>query len=273
MIRALTLTVALALPLPALAEIAPRMGQLFDLIGLKQTVEIMREEGLEYGADLQAELFPGQATELWTRDVDRIYAHEAMLDLVRQAMADALEGDDIEPIIRFFDSALGRQLVELEVSARRAIMDDDVEELAKTRFEDLAAELDPRVKLLEAFVEANDLVETNVTGALNANLAFYQALNEGGAFGEELPESELLADVWSQETEVRTDTASWVFSYLNMAYDPLEADELQAYIDFSNTDAGRDLNRALFVAFDRMFVEISAQLGTAAARYMSSNDI
>ncbi len=48
-----------------------------------------------------------------------------------------------------------------------------------------------------------------------------------------------------------------------------EAD-LEALIAFSETEAGRVLNRAVFRAFDQRYSEISRALGIAAARYLTT---
>jgi hypothetical protein len=58
-----------------------------------------------------------------------------------------------------------------------------------------------------------------------------------------------------------------------MAYQPLNDADLEAYIEVSETRAGRVLNRALFAGFDDMYVSISRALGVAAARFMTGQDI
>ncbi|MEY4698536.1 MAG: hypothetical protein RIT14_2964, partial [Pseudomonadota bacterium] len=50
-------------------------------------------------------------------------------------------------------------------------------------------------------------------------------------------------------------------------------EELQAYITFSETEAGQALNVALFVAFDAVFTPISKALGLAVAKQMQGQDI
>ena len=119
----------------------------------------------------------------------------------------------------------------------------------------------------------NNLVETNVAGALNTNLAFYYGLLDGGAFGGALTEDQILADVWSQEQEIRENTSEWIYSFLFMAYQPLEDEDLEAYIAFSETEAGEDLNRAMFASFDRLFEGISRSLGRAAANEMTAEEL
>ena len=127
--------------------------------------------------------------------------------------------------------------------------------------------------LVTQFIDANDLIETNVVGAMNSNYAFYQGLLAGGAFPYELTEEQVLADVWGQEPEIRQNTTEWLYSFFILAYQPLPQEDLETYIAFSETEAGAALNDALFAAFDGMFEDISQALGLAASRYMGGQDL
>jgi hypothetical protein len=173
--------------------------------------------------------------------------------------------------VAFFDSAEGRRIVELEVSARRAMMEDAVEDAARADYLQRVGEGDDRLALVEQFVDANDLIEANVVGALNSNYMFYRGLVEGGAL--EMSEAEMLDDVWSQEDETRGDTREWLYGFLLLAYGPLEDATLEAYVALSVTPEGRAMNRALFAGFDRMYAEISYALGLAIAREMQSEEL
>ena len=110
-------------------------------------------------------------------------------------------------------------------------------------------------------------------GAMNANLAFYRGLSESGAFPAEMTEDQMLSDVWAQEPDVRAETTDWLYPFLSLAYQPLSDDQLEAYIAFSETAAGDRLNGALFAAFDKVFTQISYDLGRAAAGQMQGEDI
>ena len=98
-------------------------------------------------------------------------------------------------------------------------------------------------------------------------------LLDGGAFGGSLTEDQILTDVWSQEQDIRDNTSEWIHSFLFMAYQPLEDADLQAYIAFSESDAGAVINRAMFDSFDRLFNGISRSLGRAAAAEMTSQEL
>ena len=259
---------ALAATLPAPAATRAEADRLFDAVGLPGMLEIMHDEGVDYGLDLEADLFPGQGGAAWRRLVEGIYDTDAMRGVVSDRFAALLADTDVTPLLAFFDGDLGRRIVRLELEARRAMLDEDLEAAAYEALDMQRDEGDPRLDLLDDFVAANDLVEDNVAGALNASYAFYAALVEGGG-GEAVDEGQILSDVWAQEPEIRADTLDWVYAFLSLAYRPLSDDELRRYTELSRSEAGRDLNRALFGAFDRMYVGLSRTLGLAAARFLS----
>jgi hypothetical protein len=247
------------------------LARLVELMGLPEIVQVMREEGLDYGATLAEEMLPAGASGQWERTVSRIYDPDRMAATVRDGFVAAMEGVDPGPLIAFFDTEAGQRLVALEVSARRAMMDEDVEAAAREDYLARAADPDETFRLVRDFVQANDLVEANVVGALNSNFAFYRGLADGGAL--EMTEGEMLADVWAQEEETRADTREWLYGFLLMAYDPVSAEVLQRYVTLSETEAGRAMNRALFAGFDRMYAEISYALGLAIAREMQATEL
>jgi len=253
----------------AKAEVAP----LLDALGLNELLPIMRAEGLAYSEELALDMFPGRGGPRWESLVDRIYGVERMSEIMTTEMARDLDSAEIAPVMEFFTSELGRRIVRLEISAREALLEPSVEDASKSALAVMRERDDPRLEVLERFVQANDLIESNVVGALNSNWAFYQGLDAGGAFQGALSEQEMLADVWEQEPMIRADTTDWVFSYLAMAYQPLSDEEIDLYTALSNTPEGEALNTALFAAFDRMFTTISRDLGLAAATFMMGEDI
>jgi hypothetical protein len=275
MFTRLTLATALTFtPVLAHANAAKEdVTALFEVMDLPAMIEIMREEGLEYGDQIAQDLFPDRVTSDWPDTVAQIYDYDTMRNGLEAQFGAALGDTDINTLIAFFAGDIGQTVVELEIAARRALMDEDLEEASKESAAIAIADETPRFTLVEQFVDANDLVETNVVGAMNANYAFYLGLLDGGAFAQELTEEQILTDVWSQETEIRKNTYEWVYSYLLLAYQPLSDDELQTYISFSESDEGKALNTALFVAFDEMFEGISRALGLASSQYMAGQDL
>ncbi|MZQ90630.1 DUF2059 domain-containing protein [Frigidibacter albus] len=247
--------------------------QLTEILQLPALLEIMQGEGVAYGEDLQADLFPGQGGAEWTRTVEQIYAPDRLMPVFTEVFAAELDGADTEAMRAFFEEGTGARAVELEIAARRALLDPGVEEAADQQLEEMLATEAPRLLAIEEFAEAGDLIEANVLGGLNANLAFYRGMIDGGGLPGEMGEGQLLADVWSQEDAIRTETRDWLYAYLALAYDPMSDAELQAYTEFSEGAAGKALNRALFAGFDAVFAQVSYELGLGAARYLAGQDI
>lgn len=267
---AATLTVA---PLWAQGADPEKVDQLFDVLAMPQMIDIMREEGLAHGEVLAADMLPGGRSADWSMAVSAIYDVDMMTEEVRGALGEALEGDDIDAMLDFFGSEQGARIVSLEVSARRALLDDAVEEASKENAAIAMMDETPRYQMVEDFIAANDLIEANVVGALNSNFAFYMGLIDGGAMPAGITPETALQDVWAQEPIVRRDTVEWLYSFLLMAYQPLSDDELAAYLAFSRSEAGRDMTQAVFEAFNGMFDDISRALGLASARFMLTQEL
>jgi hypothetical protein len=278
---ALTLAAVLAVAGPATAQTAatggtaPDPADLVEALQLAEVFAIMEDEGIAYGQEIEETMFPGSGGASWAGAVQEIYASDRVLDAfvaVFQAELVA-NGADIAPMIAFFTSDTGRKAIGLEVSARRAMLDPAVEDATKLKLAEMREDRDPRLDGIDAFVTANDLVESNVTGGLNASFAFYRGLAAAGAMGEDMTEADMLQDVWSQEPKIRADTEEWIYSFLALAYAPLSDEELRAYTAFSETGPGRALNKALFAGFDVVFTDVSERLGSAAAGFIAGQDL
>lgn len=263
----------LFLSLKAVAAPSSHSVALLEALRVQELMEIMYEEGVAYADELEEELFPRQGGLGWQTAVGTIYDPQAMYREFSEAFDATMAREDAEVLTEFFLSDRGRRIVGLELDARRAFLDPTIEDAAIQAFETAREEGGPFVDALDAFVEVNDLVESNVTGALNSNFAFYQGLNDGGAFPRRMSEGEILADIWSQEGDLRADSIEWVYAYLSLAYSPLDAGDLDLYTALSDSDAGQALNAALFAGFDRVFVRVSRELGEAAAGFMTGQEL
>jgi hypothetical protein len=263
-------------PTPLVRVQAPALvSPLMKMLRIDDVVEVMRLEGVEYGAQMEADLFPGKGGASWASIVAMIYDGPTMLSRFDAAFARQLVGGEVEiaQIQAFFGTELGQRILALEIEARHSLMDDAIKDAATARVEDMEAAGDARFEVLLEFSQVNDLIEANVSGALNSNLAFFQGMAEVGALAQDMTEEDMLMDVWSQEPDIRAETEAWVFPYLALAYGPLSDADMAAYLSFSKTKAGQKLNNALFGAFDEFFRAISRDLGRAAAKQMMGEDI
>lgn len=283
MFRPLALAALLALSAPlaplAQAQEAPAaqadVPALAEALRLEDLFAVLRDEGLAYGTKLEAQMFPGGGGPRWQAEVGAIYDSTRLRSGFEAVLQRELGQDPavLAEIMGFFTSDLGRRVVGLEIDARRAFLDEAQEDAARVAAETRAANRDPKVKILDRFIAAGDLVEMNVAGGLSGNLAFLTGMAETGAPGSVLPQEELMSQVWAQEEQIRSDTSSWLQAYLGLAYDPLTEAELTAYAEFMESPAGQRLNAALFAAFDEVFRAVSYQLGRAAGTAMLGRDI
>lgn len=267
---------AMAQEIEATTAVSPEViATLGETLMIGPVIEILRDEGVDYGATLETQMFPGQGGASWGAAVARIYDAGLMRGLFDASLAQKLAGDQstINAAEAFFGSALGQRILALETEARRALMDDAAEDAAKLRFAEMEAAGEPRLEAIRRFAEVNELSEMNVVGALNSNLAFYRGMADTGAFGGSMTEEDMLSEVWGQEDQVREETESWLFPYLTLAYSALSDEELAEYIAYSQTPEGRRLNIAMFAAFDTVFSAISLELGRAAGRQLQGQDI
>ncbi|WP_089847176.1 hypothetical protein [Salipiger marinus] len=256
----------------AAAPLSAAPGEaLLEAMRVPEIVQVMREEGLDYAQEMGEDLLPGGATRGWRAVVSQVYDTEAMEEVVRGQFIDSFAGTEAGPLLDFFTSEDGQRVVDLEITARRTLIDDDLEASAREAYQALDGTDDPRLEQIEAFVEANDLVEANVVGAMNASYQFYLGLVDGGAF--EMTEEEILSEVWAQEEDTRSDTREWLYAFLLVAYRPLSDAVLDEYVALSASPEGRAMNRALFAGFNAMYDEISYGLGLAAAQQMLGEEL
>ncbi|WP_347310064.1 hypothetical protein [Defluviimonas sp. SAOS-178_SWC] len=266
------LAVLIAAPARAASD---EVAALEAALQLPDVFAVMSQEGHVYGAQMETDMFPGAGGALWAAAVAQIYSVDRILPAFSERFEAELSrpGADTAAMLDFFDSDLGRKVTTLEISARRALLDEAVEDASRLKYDEMRAVGDPQVALVEEFVSVNGLIEANVSGAMNANYAFYQGLGDAGALGPEMTEDDIIGEIWSQEDVIRDETDIWIHSYLAMAYAPLSDSEMRDYIAFSRTEAGKALNAALFSGFDAVFVDVSRQLGQQAGRILAGRDL
>lgn len=237
---------------------------------ITEVMAIMHDEGVRYGRDLDDDMLGGEGGAYFTQRIEEIHDPTAMETVMRQTLSQDMQADEIAATIRFFDTELGQRILTLENAGRVALSDPQVDDIARGTYERLKGSDDTRLAAVSRFIQTNDLIERNVASALASNYQFYRGLQAGSDGHRGF---DILSEVWSQEPAVRQDTETWLHGFLLMAYRPLQADELDAYIAFSGSPAGQALNAALFNGFERMYRSISYQLGLAVARAMAARDI
>ncbi|MEP1521415.1 hypothetical protein [Ascidiaceihabitans sp.] len=241
-----------------------------DRLRVADMIGIMRIEGADYAQALNTDFLGGQGGGLWDGQIQDIYDADRMYETVRGAF-DEMSDLHLRQINLFFGSELGSEIIELELAARRAMMDETIEDMAKDAYEQALDEDPMQVNPLKDLASAGDMIDRNVTGALTANYRFYRGMVDGGAF--DMTDDEMLAESWAQEADIRIETELWLMGYLMLSYRPLDEQDFQTYLAFTQTPAGRALNAAVFDGFNTMYADISYALGRAVALNMQGADL
>jgi hypothetical protein len=249
----------------------PLIQDVTRVLRVDEVVFILRDEGLQYGASLERDMLGGQGGRYFQDRVSALYEVDKIGAILREVLDETLDANQMEAIVTYFDTELGQRILSLENAGRVAMADPAVEQFARESYADLADGDVPHFAEVERFVRINDLIERNVVSAMEANYHFYRGFVDGD--GARMGERDMLAEVWAGEADLRADTTSWIYGFLLMAYQPLDLEELRSYSDFSETPAGQALNRALFKGFDRIYNDISYELGLAVAQALNSSDI
>ena len=256
---------------PGFAQKSPTIEDLLEALRLEETIAVMQEEGAAYGEDLAIQLIPDVNRNSWSRTIGQIYEADRMRALVAAGVGAEIAPDDITSILEYLSRDDVREIISLEISARRAFLDPDLEGQAKALSAEMSEQGTHLLQQVDTMIRDSDLVEANVAGALNADLMFYRGLVDGGAF--RMSEAEILAQARGNEAAVRASSREWLEAFLMTAYQPLEREVLEDYVAFWRSPDGRLLTRALFAGFDQMYEDISYLLGRAVAREMTSEDL
>jgi hypothetical protein len=254
-----------------------RAQSLSEAYMLPDLFAIMAEEGRDAAsADPAVAGNPAMEAQ-WARAVARIYDAEEMHDAFVAALDAALAPQVREAALAFAESDLGRRVIQLEITARRALLSDEIDEAARmalARAREAAPGSDDAMALAQVRerVALNDLVDLNVSLGLNTTFAYYDGMVSEGAM-QGMAEGDLMALVWSQEPAIRTDIVDWAESYFLMAYKPLTEAEMAEHLDFVGSDPGVAFNAAMFTAFEAVFVDLSRRVGAAMARLMQQDTL
>ena len=236
------------------------VNRLVDAMGLPALLQAFSAEGERSSQAINDGFLNGQGGDVWAETVRRLYDPARLEQELRTALVDTLDSDIAAQALLFFDSDLGQRIIELEVQARQAFLNEDLEAAAKsapTATSDAVTD----------FLAARDLIQRNADTAMTAQAAFFDGLLTATGQGDTAP------DLDAQRDAIVAETESWLRGYYALAQSPLSADDIAIYTAFWKTDVGQALDDALFSAFADSYATLSFGLGQAAGRLLPQNDL
>jgi uncharacterized protein DUF4124 len=254
--------VAVATPAPAAApvEVAPNgpvsLDDLFQLTGTRrQLAGLTARLAREFRPAQGQVAAPAQATI--ERIVARTFHADTVYRLAREEFARGLDRSKLEAKLRWLRSPLGRKVAALEIATADPEHDRELAEFAATvATAPPSARRRQLVERLDWVSGASD-VSADVTAALSSSVTRAIALN---TLASRRPSRR---QIESQAEEVRAGAAvtlrqATLVSML-YTYRTLSDEELERYVEFESTEAGRWYNallrRALLTTLTRAFDE------------------
>ena len=234
---------------------------LFDAMGVPGLIAAFAEDGQETLAALNDGFLGGQGGDVFAETGQRLYDPARIEAELRAGFNDRLDPADAGQALVFFDSDQGRRIVQLEVEARRAMVDDALEETAKAA----ATGGDPGEDVLR-LISVRDLVEVNADIAVDARIAFYDGVL-AAAPGLDTP------DIEAERAIIAEETRAWITGYYMLVDSAVAENDLDTYAAFWETDVGQAVDAALAEAFQDSYVTLSYGLGQLVGRLLPQNDL
>lgn len=269
-------TAALAAPDGPVVEVeADRVliEEVTRLLDLDRLVAVMSQEAVaQAGEDLGA--IPPEQQKAWQANIARINDPERLKRLLAAELSAALGRADaalIRQALQFYRTEFGARVVRLELSARMAMIPADGREAAIEAAGQAAETGSLRLEQIDRLMILSEVVDANVAGSLNAIIASSRGFSD--ASGIDLPPSDVTAEAWAQEPQIRDDIAQWVQAMLFLAYSPLSEAEVEEVISFVGSRGALELANALDTAFDGIFARIAYETGVMSAGQLSEADL
>ncbi|MCC5983943.1 MAG: hypothetical protein JJU42_06225 [Rhodobacteraceae bacterium] len=269
------LVAAAVMPVRAVAEPAFDPVELSDAYQLEALFEIVAQEGRDDAADIGAEVAGPEGRAGWERTMARLYDPARLLEVFLSELEQEFprQPEAFDAAIAFARTTPGAQMVQLEIDARAAMLDADIEQMARERLGEARAADARTLAFVDARIEANDLIEGNVSLGLNSALAYFVGFAQTAPDALQPEAGRMMADVWQQEGAIRAEITDWLRAYFLLAYAPLDDDARAAVLDHAASPEGVAFNTAMFNAFDRLFSGLSRALGAEVGRALAASDL
>jgi hypothetical protein len=247
------------------------ISDLYDALHMDRINEIIRLEGIQDAEGTGEAYLPPNSVDRFVAQAKSVYQLERMERDFKRLLTQNLSIPDANKILLFYQKPLGKVASELEVSARIAISDAHIEEMAKIKLKEAVKSKNKRLDEIESVIRTLELVEQNLIGAYAAQFAFMYELSKLGVI--ELSKQEMIELITNDEEKLKSEILEWLMAFSHMAYMPMSDKEFSDYSDFSKSELGIVLNKALFSVYNEMAKDQSQRLASILGEFMKSEDL
>ena len=238
---------------------------------LAERVELDAAAALARARALDAEIFGASGASAWQPDMARLLRAADMLGALRDRLrADLTEAERLAAL-DFYETAAGRWITALDLSARRALADPDLVAAAAAALATHRAGAEPGDGPPLRLVAAPGMVARSIAGAVLFRLRFRAGLRDGGALppGPGPSMARILADA----PQIRQRSTERLLARLLLAQGPLDPAEAARQRAFAETGPGRALEAALFAGLDLAQARLAYGLGRSRAGARPTPDL
>ena len=250
---------------------ADAISDLYDALQMDRVNEIIRVEGIRDAQGTGEAYLSANSVQRFVDQAKSVYQLDIMEKDFKRLLTENLSTSDANEILLFYRRPIGKIASELEVSARVAISETEIEEMAKTKLREATALKNTRLDEIESVIKTLELVEQNLIGAYAAQFAFMYELSKLGVL--ELSRQEMIDIITNDEEKLKGEILEWLMAFSHMAYAPMSDEEFSVYNDFSKSDLGIALNKALFSVYNEMAKDQSQSLANILGEFMKSEDL
>ena len=250
---------------------ADAISDLYDALQMDRVNEIIRAEGIRDARGTGEAYLSTNSVERFVEQAKSVYQLDNMEKDFKRLLTENLSTSEANEILLFYRLPIGKLASELEVSARVAISETEIEEMAKTMLKEAKAIKNTRLNEIESVIKILELVEQNLIGAYAAQFAFMYELSKLGVL--DLSRQEMIDIITNDEEKLKGEILEWLMAFSHMAYAPMSDEEFRVYNDFSKSDLGILLNKALFSVYNEMAKDQSQSLANILGEFMISEDL
>lgn len=226
---------------------------------LKQIAPQVRA-GIVGGAARSRQRPSDAENERLSRAVDHAYAAQRLRAACRATISRNLDSTHVEALRRWYDGDGGRHISSLE----RVQSAQDAETTVRRGTVLLGEMPASRRRTLEELVVVSRSAELQTELTIGTALAVHQSAASASPQTARPSLGEIKATLDKQRHGMTRAFSALSLASFAVAYASLSAAELEAYLDFLKSDAGRHYNSVTMRAFGTAMLDAAAELGRAA---------
>lgn len=227
----MALILCVALPVASLRAEADskRLDEFLRITGFDTALESIRLSADQ--APMMLGMRAGDFGAEWSRIVGDVFATDIMHDMAREILAETLEDELLDHAVAFYDSDLGRRLVQAENASHMFEDDKKKEDEGNQIVDGLVRHSSPRLELLKRLNRASNAEGSSVQALQEIQVRFLMAAATAGVIDLPMNESDLRAAMRSQEGALRLAIGENALRSGAYTYQSFSDDEILAYAE------------------------------------------